>query len=137
MLKFDWDPRKDKANQKKHGVSFEEAQSVFFDDYATQFDDEEHSGQEERFILLGMSIKSRVLVVCHYERKSGSVIRLISARKATAGENMKSEYDFSKMNSRKNPYASKLKKQVTIRMGQDVISYFKAMSEDTGIPYRA
>jgi uncharacterized DUF497 family protein len=86
MLKFDWDPRKDKANQKKHGVSFEEAQSVFFDDYATQFDDEEHSDQEERFILLGMSIKSRVLVVCHYERKSGSVIRLISARKATAAE---------------------------------------------------
>lgn len=54
-----------------------------------------------------------------------------------AGENMKSEYDFSKMNSRKNPYASKLKKQVTIRMGQDVISYFKAMSEDTGIPYQS
>jgi uncharacterized protein (DUF4415 family) len=50
---------------------------------------------------------------------------------------MKSEYDFSKMNSRKNPYASKLKKQVTIRMGQDVISYFKAMSEDTGIPYQS
>jgi len=86
MLKFDWDPGKDKTNQKKHGVSFEEAQSVFFDDYATQFDDEEHSSQEQRFILLGMSIKLRVLVVCHYERKSGSVIRLISARKATATE---------------------------------------------------
>jgi uncharacterized protein (DUF4415 family) len=91
MLKFDWDPRKDKANQKKHGVSFEEAQSVFFDDSAN----------------------------------------------ITAGENMKSEYDLSKMNSRKNPYASKLKKQVTIRMGQDVICYFKAMSEDTGIPYQS
>ena len=86
MLKFDWDPRKDKANQKKHGVSFEEAQSVFFDDYATQFDDEEHSGQEERFILLGMSIKLQVLVVCHCERKAGSIVRLISARKATAAE---------------------------------------------------
>ena len=86
MLKFDWDPRKDEANQKKHGVSFEEAQSVFFDDYATQFDDEEHSGQEERFILLGMSSKPQVLIVCHCERKSGSVIRLISARKATAAE---------------------------------------------------
>jgi len=86
MLKFDWDPRKDKANQKKHGVSFEEAQSVFFDDYAIQFDDEEHSGQEERFILLGMSIKPQVLVVCHCERKAGSIIRLISARKATAAE---------------------------------------------------
>jgi uncharacterized protein (DUF4415 family) len=54
-----------------------------------------------------------------------------------AGEIMKSEYDFSKMKSRKNPYASKLKKPVTIRMGQDVISYFKAMSEDTGIPYQS
>ena len=54
-----------------------------------------------------------------------------------AGEKMKSEYDFSKMKSRKNPYASKLKKQVTIRMGQDVICYFKAMSEDTGIPYQS
>ena len=86
MLKFDWDPKKDKANQKKHGVSFDEAQSVFFDDYATQFDDEEHSGQEERFILLGMSIRPRVLVVCHCEQKSGSIIRLISARKATAVE---------------------------------------------------
>ena len=86
MLKFDWDPRKDKANQKKHGVSFEEAQSVFFDDYATQFYDEEHSVQEERFILLGMSIKAQVLIVCHCERKSGSVIRLISARKATTAE---------------------------------------------------
>jgi len=86
MLEFDWDPRKDKANQKKHGVSFEEAQSVFFDDYATQFYDEEHSDLEERFILLGMSIKPQVLVVCHCERQSGSVIRLISARKATAAE---------------------------------------------------
>jgi len=74
------------SGQKKHGVSFEEAQSVFFDDYATQFDDEEHSGQEERFILLGMSIRPRILVVCHCERKSDSIIRLISARKATATE---------------------------------------------------
>ena len=86
MLKFDWAPRKDIANQKKHGVSFVEAQSVFFDDYATQFEDEEHSGQEDRFFLLGMSIKPRVLVVCPCERKSGSIIRLISARKATAAE---------------------------------------------------
>ena len=53
------------------------------------------------------------------------------------GEAMKAEYDFSKMKSRKNPYASKLKKQVTIRMGEDVIEYFKAMAEETGIPYQS
>lgn len=54
-----------------------------------------------------------------------------------SGEAMKAEYDFSKMKGRKNPYASKLKKQVTIRMGEDVIAYFKAMSEEMGIPYQS
>lgn len=86
MIRFEWDPRKDEANQKKHGVSFEEAQSVFFDDNAIQFYDEDHSDQEERFIMLGMSIQSRMLVVCHCERRAGEVIRIISARKATAVE---------------------------------------------------
>ncbi len=86
MIKFEWDPRKDRENQKKHGVSFEEAQSVFFDEAAVQFYDEEHSKKEDRFIMLGMSIQSRVLVACHCERKSGEVIRLISARKATKSE---------------------------------------------------
>lgn len=86
MIKFEWDPRKDAANQKKHCVSFAEAQSVFFDENAVQFYDEAHSGQEERFIMLGLSLYSRLLVVCHCERKSGNVIRIISARKATASE---------------------------------------------------
>ena len=86
MIKFEWDPRKDKANQKKHGVSFEEAQSVFFDDYAIQFYNEDHSANEDRFIMLGMSINSRVLVVCHCEREKGNLIRIISARKATPSE---------------------------------------------------
>lgn len=86
MIRFEWDPRKDAANQKKHGVSFEEAQSVFFDDNAIQFYDEGHSEQEERFVMLGMSIRSRILVVCHCERRSGEVIRIISARKATSVE---------------------------------------------------
>jgi uncharacterized DUF497 family protein len=83
MIRFEWDPRKDEANQKKHGVSFEEAQSVFFDDNAIQFYDEDHSDQEERFIMLGVSILSRILVVCHCKRRAGEVIRIISARKAT------------------------------------------------------
>lgn len=86
MIKFEWDPRKDAANQKKHGVSFVEAQSVFFDDHAIQYFDEEHSGQEDRFIMLGMSMFSRMLVVCHCERNSGDSIRIISARKATHAE---------------------------------------------------
>ena len=86
MIKFEWDPRKDQANQKKHGVSFEEAQSVFFDENAVQFYDEDHSGHEHRFILLGLSIRSKILVVCHCERESGDVIRIISARKATKSE---------------------------------------------------
>ena len=88
MIKFEWDPRKDAANQKKHGVSFVEAQSVFFDDHAIQYFDEEHSGQEDRFIMLGMSMFSRMLVVCHCERNSGDSIRIISARKATHAERM-------------------------------------------------
>ena len=86
MIKFEWDPRKDSANQRKHGVSFEEAQSVFFDENAVQFYDELHSEQEDRFIMLGLSIRSRILVVCHCERESGNVIRIISARKATRSE---------------------------------------------------
>ncbi len=86
MIWFECDPGKDKANQKKHGVSFEEAQSVFFDENAVQFYDEDHSKEEERFIMLGLSIQSRILVVCYCERKSGEVIRIISARKATRFE---------------------------------------------------
>ena len=86
MIKFEWDPRKDSANQRKHGISFEEAQSVFFDENAVQFYDEHHSEQEDRFIMLGLSIHSRILVVCHCERESGNVIRIISARKATRSE---------------------------------------------------
>ena len=86
MITFEWDKAKSRTNLKKHGVSFEEAQSVFFDEYAVQFFDEEHSSEEDRFIMLGMSNLSRVLVVCHSERAGGSVIRIISARKATRKE---------------------------------------------------
>ena len=86
MIRFEWDPRKDSVNQRKHGVSFEEAQSVFFDENSVQFYDEHHSEHEERFIMLGLSIRSRILVVCHCERESGDVIRIISARKATKSE---------------------------------------------------
>lgn len=86
MIKFEWDELKAISNQKKHNVSFKEAQSVFFDELAVQFFDEENSATEERFLMLGLSDKARLLIVCHCERNEGSVIRIISARKATKNE---------------------------------------------------
>ena len=86
MVEFEWNPAKNKANLKRHGVSFEEAKSVFYDDYAVQFYDENHSEQEDRFLLLGMSNRSKLLMIVHYERDNGNKIRLISARKATSNE---------------------------------------------------
>ena len=86
MIEFDWDPAKAAANVKKHGVSFEEAQTVFYDEFAVQFYDEPHSSEEERFLMLGMSSGAHLLLVCHCERESGDAIRIISARKATKRE---------------------------------------------------
>jgi uncharacterized protein len=86
MIWFEWDDRKNQTNQRKHGVSFEEAQTVFFDQDAIEYHDPGHSQDEERFLLLGRSFKLRVLVVCHCLRESASVIRLISARRATKKE---------------------------------------------------
>jgi uncharacterized DUF497 family protein len=86
MIKFEWDHAKAAANLKKHGIAFDEAQSVFYDDYAVQFFDDAHSDNEERFLLLGMSSSAKLLLVCHCERVSGDVLRIISARKATKRE---------------------------------------------------
>ncbi len=86
MIEFEWNAARSRANLKKHGISFDEARSVFYDDYARQFYDEEHFDVEDRFILLGMSNQSRIVIVCHCERSSGEVIRIISARKATSKE---------------------------------------------------
>ncbi len=86
MIVFDWDVKKDKANQRKHGVSFNEAKSVFFDEFAVQFLDEGHSEEEERFLMLGISNQSRTLLVCHCARDNETTIRIISARKATRSE---------------------------------------------------
>lgn len=86
MIKFEWDPSKAAANLKKHQISFEEAKSVFYDEFALQFFDEEHSSEEERFLMLGMSSGAKLLIVCHCEREHGEVIRIISARKATKRE---------------------------------------------------
>ena len=86
QLEFEWDDRKDKANTKKHGVSFDEARTVFYDEYAIQFFDPEHSESENRFILLGTSFKLKTLVVCHCFRQEETVVRIISARKADKDE---------------------------------------------------
>lgn len=86
MIKFEWDSAKAAANIKKHGVSFEEAQTVFYDEFAVQFFDDDHSTDEDRFLLLGMSTGARLLLVAHCEREAGHVIRIISARKATKRE---------------------------------------------------
>ena len=83
---FEWDARKSRANKAKHGVSFEEAQSVFLDESARLIDDPDHSGDEDRFLLLGFSFEARCLIVSHCYRESDAVIRLISARSATAQE---------------------------------------------------
>ena len=86
MIEFEWDVEKSKSNHKKHGISFEEARSVFSDDFAVQFYDDKNSTEEDRFLMLGYSNKSKLLVICHCERNSGKTIRIISARKATKNE---------------------------------------------------
>ncbi len=86
MLSFEWDERKNEINKAKHKVSFEEAQTVFYDDRALVIDDPDHSQEEERFIILGMSARANLLIVCHCYRTSDTVIRIISARKATRTE---------------------------------------------------
>lgn len=83
---FEWNDKKAKSNLKKHGVSFEEARSVFFDDLAIQFWDDNNSENEDRFLMLGLSNKFRILLVVHCFRESESTIRIISARKATKNE---------------------------------------------------
>lgn len=85
-LRFEWDDRKALINLKKHGVSFEEARTVFFDERARLIDDPDHSEDEERFVLLGLSSSLRLLLVCHCYRSEGNVIRIISARKAVPKE---------------------------------------------------
>ncbi len=86
VLRFEWDERKNRQNKQGHGISFEEAQSVFFDNRALLIADPDHSEHEDRFVLLGLSSRLRTLVVCHCYRQDGDVIRLISARRANRQE---------------------------------------------------
>jgi len=92
-LTFEWNSRKAAENLRKHGVSFDEAKSVFLDENARLVADLKHSNDEDRFVMLGLSIQLRVLVVVHCYREKDSVIRLISARKADKSESRQySEY---------------------------------------------
>ena len=85
-MRFEWDHRKARVNARKHNVEFEEAATAFYDANALIIADPDHSTDEERFILIGLSRQGRVLVVCHRLRAQGNSIRRISARKATAKE---------------------------------------------------
>ncbi|HRK35959.1 MAG TPA: BrnT family toxin [Candidatus Hydrogenedentes bacterium] len=87
-FRFTWDPRKARTNERKHGITFEEAQSVFYDENAIEFYDNEHSEWEDRFLLLGTSSKLRLLMICHCFREADGVIRIVSARKATQRESV-------------------------------------------------
>ena len=86
MLTFEWDENKNRINQSKHKISFEEAETVFYDERALLINDPDHSLEEERFIILGMSIRANLLIVCHCCRSEENIIRIISARKATKTE---------------------------------------------------
>ena len=84
--KIEWDATKNAENKRKHGVSFDEAATVFADAYALLLADPDHSAEEDRFILMGFSASIRMLVVCHCYRRGEEIIRIISARKATKSE---------------------------------------------------
>jgi len=86
LLRFDWDPRKEGINRRRHRMAFDEASEVFFDEYALLLDDPDHSVEETRFLLVGMSSALRVLTVCHCVREGGDLIRIIGARQATRKE---------------------------------------------------
>ena len=85
-IRFEWDEAKSRENSRKHGVSFEEAQTIFLDENALRFFDPDHSADEDRFLMLGISFQLRTLVVCHCFKTADTIIRIISARKANKQE---------------------------------------------------
>lgn len=85
-IRFEWSQTKAKSNLLKHGISFDEAKTVFLDENARIIDDPDHSEVEDRFIILGLSVKLRLLIVCHCYRENDETIRIISSRKATRNE---------------------------------------------------
>ena len=87
-LRFEWDQRKNAANRRKHGVSFEEAATVFADERALLIADPDHSESEDRFVLLGFCSPLRMLVVCNCYQETEAIVRIISARKANRSERL-------------------------------------------------
>ncbi len=117
---------------------------MFYDELAIEFYNDEHFEWEDRFLLLGLSSQLNLLMVCHCYRKvipKSELYLLVKLQRmsqnATEGEFMQNEYDLSKMKSRPNPYAKRLKKQVTLCMEEDIVEYFKNMSKEAGIPYQS
>jgi len=137
MLRFDWDERKNKANRRKHGIWFEEAQSAFDDPSARLFGNPEHSDGEERLILLGVSAAARLLVESTAIENPMSSLGLFPQGKRPKRrlDFMRKEYDFSKLKELKNRYAGK-KKAVGINLSPEVVDYFKALATETGLPYQ-
>jgi len=144
VLRFEWDATKNTESKRKHRVSFEEAQTVFYDDRAILIEDEdENEDNEERFLLLGLSATLRVfgrLPLLSREgpgdpadlRTQGHTLRAPGLRDEV--EAMRKSYDFSK--GRKNPYARRLKKQITIRLDEETLEYFKRLAEEAEVPYQ-
>jgi uncharacterized protein (DUF4415 family) len=142
-LSFSWDPKKAQSNKAKHGISFDEAQSVFSDENGLLLDDTEHSERETRFLLNGCEfVHANSSGFTHpagpghdsnHQRPGSNAKRETTIWRET-GEVMKKEYDFSK--AKRNPYAKRLKKQVTIRLDEATVKYFKKLSEETGVPYQ-
>lgn len=145
-LKFEWDRNKAKSNFRKHNITFDEARTIFSDDFVITFPDGLHSDEEHRFISIGFSTKSRILLVVHTEEarfKNEIVIRIISTRKATASEEkamkkenkeMLAEYDFSGKKGVRGKYAKAYKKGHSVRIygGDKLVSdeYFGAIDSD-------
>ncbi len=140
-IEFAWDRRKARSNLAKHGVSFEEAETVFLDESARLIDDPDHSENEDRFLLLGLQLsgalsdRQPLLPGIRFCDPVDLRQACDSARRRSVLESqMRKEYDFSK--SRKNPYAKQLKRQITIRLDTAAVDYFKQMAAELGMPYQ-
>jgi len=142
-LRFQWDARRNASNKRKHGISFEEARTAFTDEHGLLIDDPDHSKDEARFLLLGRQLDAaparRVSLLPRRRRLDqdhlGSARGLLRAGNLhRTVETMRKTYDFSK--ARPNPYARRLKKQVTIRLDEDTINYFKSLADSAEIPYQ-
>lgn len=117
-IRFEWDDNKAAINEAKHHITFSEASIVFADENAILFDDPNHSQEEEP------------------PEKQPRMKQLNTTKLTKGGKSMEKEYDIEKLNPRKNPYAKRVKKQITINIDGDTIDFFKAKSEKCGIPYQ-